>query len=154
MSRTGTTRVVCIAAAALLIACSSSVENALRAGAESEPTIVQFTYQTVSPEVVRIPSAGNVGWQNLADDAWGLVVFPASIASAFRCQDLHPYFTRSEGVYRSLPVTNPESQRVQLPCPLTPGSYDYEVWLMGVGFGGEYDSGTPQRILRAKIIVE
>ena len=40
------------------------------------------------------------------------------------------------------------------PCALAPGSYDYEIWLMGVGFGGEYDSTTPQQILRAKIVVE
>jgi len=90
----------------------------------------------VSPEVVRIQAAGNVPWQNTAEDAWALVVFPASIAASFRCKDLRPYFTRSEDVYRSQPLTNPETERVQLPCALTPGSYDYEIWLMGVGFGG------------------
>jgi hypothetical protein len=145
---------VCAAAAALLIGCSTRVQSALRTGEESEPAIVQFTYQAVSPEVIRIPAAGNVTWQNTAEDAWALVVFPASIASSFRCKDLRPYFTRNEDVYRSHPLTNPETERVQLPCPLSPGSYDYEIWLMGVGFGGEYDSDQPQNILRAKIIVE
>ena len=154
MSRAGATLVACVAAAALLVACSTTVENDLRAAEASAPTVVQFNYQAVTPEIARIPATGNVTWQNLAEETWGLVVFPASIASAFRCQDLRPYFTKSENVYRSVPVTNEESERVQLPCALAPGSYDYEIWLMGVGFGGDYDSTTPQQILRAKIVVE
>ena len=56
-------------------------------------------------------------------------------------------------VYRSLPITGMQSEQVRLPCPLAPGSHDYEIWLMGSGFGGEAGD-EPQRVLRAKIVVE
>jgi len=127
MSRASATRVSCVAAAALLVACSSSLGGAPGAGAYREPVIVQFSYAAVNPETVRIPADGNLTWQNMAPDTRGFVVFPASIASAFRCADLRPYFLRMESVYRSLPLTDEESERVQLPCALAPGSYDYEI---------------------------
>jgi hypothetical protein len=57
-------------------------------------------------------------------------------------------------VYRSLPLTDEESERVQLPCPLAPGSYDYEIWLVGAGLGEVIDARRPEQILRAKIVVE
>ena len=57
-------------------------------------------------------------------------------------------------VYRSLPITGTQSERVELPCPRAPGTYDYEIWLMGSGFGGEYDADKPEQILPAKIVVE
>jgi hypothetical protein len=108
----------------------------------------------VDPETVRIPADGNVTWVNTAADTRGFVVFPASIASGFRCRDLRPYFTRAASVYRSLPITVTESDHVELPCSLAPGSYDYEIWLLGVGFGTESDPDRPEQILRAKIVVE
>jgi hypothetical protein len=82
------------------------------------------------------------------------VILPASIAASFRCQDLGPYFSKIENVYRSLPITDDESERVQLPCPLAPGSYDYEIWLLGSGFGDEVESDAPQTVLRARIVVQ
>lgn len=154
MSRASASTVACLAAAALLVACSSSSGGAPGAGAYREPVVVQFTYQAVSPETVHIPAGGNLTWKNIAADTRGFVIFPASIASAFRCQDLRPYFVRMETVYRSLPLTDEESERVQLPCPLAPGSYDYEIWLMGSGFGVDFGDGKPEQILRAKIVVE
>jgi hypothetical protein len=47
-----------------------------------------------------------------------------------------------------------ESERVELPCPLAPGTYDYEIWLVSAGLGVEVDDVEPQQILRAKIVVE
>jgi len=154
MSRANRITVSCVAAAALLVACSSILGGAPGAGGYREPTVVQFSFEAVNPQTVRIPASGNVTWENLAADTRGFVVFPASIASAFRCDDLHPYFTRMESVYRSLPLTDEESERVQLPCPLAPGSYDYEIWLMGSGFGVDFGDGKPEHVLRAKIVVE
>lgn len=43
---------------------------------------------------------------------------------------------------------------MQLPCPLVPGSYDYEIWLIGAGLGEVIDARRPEQILRAKIVVE
>ncbi len=73
---------------------------------------------------------------------------------SFHCSDLRPYFVKMDTVYRSLPLLGVESERVQLPCALAPGSYDYEIWMFGAGFGKEFNDGRPQQILRGKIVVE
>jgi hypothetical protein len=145
---------VCIAAASLLPSCSGTSGGAHGAGEARLPAVVHFSYEAVNPETVRITADGNVTWVNMAADTRGFVVFPASIASGFRCDDLHPYFSRTANGFRSLPITDIESERVQLPCALAPGTYDYEIWLMGSGFGGEFDADQPEQILRAKIVVE
>jgi len=145
--------VSCVVAAALLVSCSSTSGGAPGAFDAREPAIVQFSYQAVNPQTVRIPGDGNVRWVNIADDALGFVVFPASIASDFRCKDLKPYFSRTANVYRSLPITGMESERVELPCALASGTYDYEIGLVGAGLGVEVGD-EPQQILRAKIVVE
>ena len=154
MSRANVATVSCVAAAALLVSCSSPSGGAPGAFEVREPAVVQFSYQAVDPQTVRISGDGNVRWVNIADDALGFVVFPASIASGFRCNDLKPYFSRTANVYRSLPITGMESERVELPCPLAPGTYDYEIWLVSAGLGVEVDDVEPQQILRAKIVVE
>jgi len=154
MSRANLGMLACVAAAALLSSCSSTSGGAPGAGEYREPTVVQFSYQAVNPETVRIAADGNVTWVNLAPETAAFVVFPASIAANFRCSELRPYFSRTENVYRSLPVTGMESDRVRLPCSLAPGSYDYEIWITGSGLGEEFDPGAPQQILRAKIVVE
>ena len=43
---------------------------------------------------------------------------------------------------------------MQLPCPLAPGSYDYEIWLVEGGLAAEVAPGRPEQILRAQIVVE
>jgi hypothetical protein len=139
--------------AAVLASCSSPPGGA-PAGLSGEQAVVQFSYAAVEPQTVRIAVDGSVTWMNIAQDTRGFVVFPASIASSFRCEDLHPYFSRTAAGYRSLPITAVESERVELPCALAPGTYDYEIWLMGAGFGTEFGAGEPERILRAKIVVE
>jgi hypothetical protein len=154
MSTASLTTVACVAAAALLLSCASPSGGVPGAGAAGLPAVVQFSYEAVSPQTIRIRADGNVSWVNTATDTRAYVVFPASIASSFRCDDLGPYFSRRAEVYRSLPLTGMQSERVQLPCALAPGSYDYEIWLTGSGFGGESDGAPPAQILRAKIVVE
>ena len=70
--------------------------------------------------------------------------------------DLRPYLTKLEdGRYRSVPITGGVSETAKLPCSLAPGSYDYEIWLMGEGFGEEGNgTAVPQQVLRAKIVVQ
>lgn len=152
MSTPHRTIVSCAAAAALLVACSGA--SGLLGGPYVEPALVQFSYRVVTPQTVRIAAAGNVTWENTAPETFGFVILPAIIASSFRCADLHPYFVKNETVYRSLPLTDEESERVQLPCSLAPGSYDYEIWLFGAGFGELSADRAPDQILRAKIVVE
>jgi hypothetical protein len=93
-----------------------------------------------------------VVWENTAPDTRGFIVFPVSIAESFRCSDLGPSFSRTLNDYRSLPIGGMQGDRVGLPCALAPGSYDYEVWIVGGGFGDEI-TGDPQ-VLHATIVVE
>ncbi len=145
-----------VAAAALLVSCAGA-DSFVRTADEAQPaTRVQFTYQAVNPQTVTIAPTGNVSWENLSLDAVGFVIFPANIVSSLRCTELRPYLTKLEnGDYRSVPITNSmASETAKLPCSLAPGSYDYEVWLMGEGFGEEGMSADPQQILHAKIVVQ
>jgi hypothetical protein len=149
--------IACVAAAALLAACSSPSGGAGGDAWSREHAVVKFTYEAVDPETVRIAANGNVTWVNLEEDARGFVVFPTSIAASFACADLGPYFretvAKPANVYRSLPITSTASDRVQLPCALAPGTYDYEIWMEGYGLGDTYP-GEPLQVLRAKIVVE
>jgi hypothetical protein len=152
------------AAAALLVACSSvsgdvteakGIVSEAEAQARAEQTLVTFNYFAVRPEVVRIPANGNVRWVNEAPETVGFVVFPLSVAAKFRCTDLKPYFNRVGDVYQSHQLLTVESEDVRLPCALAPGTYDYEIWLMGAGFGSEINAtNTPEQKLRAQIVVE
>lgn len=155
MSRLNRAMLSGVAAAALLTSCSS-VSSFVRTADEAVPPVrVQFSYQAVNPETVSIPANGNVKWENEALDVVAFVIFPANIASSFGCKDLHPYLTRLEdGRYRSPPITGVVSETAKLPCSLAPGSYDYQIWLMGQGFGEEGVSADPQQVLRAKIVVQ
>jgi hypothetical protein len=141
-----------VALAALLLACAGS--SKLLGGPWVEPEVVQFSYLEVTPETVQIPPGGNVTWVNNADETRGFVVFPASIASAFQCTDLRPYFERAGDLYRSLELMDEESERVQLPCALAPGTYPYEIWLFGAGFGKGFDLAGPEKRLTGKIVVQ
>jgi len=143
-----------VAAAALLVACSGPSGRSPAAEAADLPTVVQFTYDAVNPATVRITAKGNVTWVNQASDTRAYIVFPAGIASSFRCADLGPYFTRTPAGYQSLPITGMQTETVRLPCPLASGSYDYEIWLTGAGFGEAVDATKPQQVLRAKLVVE
>jgi hypothetical protein len=140
--------IAAVTLAALLVSCATTSGS----GGSLGPAVVQFSYDSVSPETVRIAADGNVKWVNLAPDSRGFVVFPATITTGFTCgANLHPYFQKTEAGYRSLPITPVESERVELPCPLKPGGYDYEIWVTGAGFG---DTGRPEQKLRGKIVVQ
>jgi hypothetical protein len=109
----------------------------------------------VNPQTVTIASTGNVQWENLSLDAIGFVIFPPNIVASLRCKELRPYLTKLEnGDYRSPPISNNmASEMAKLPCSLAPGTYDYQVWLMGQGFGVEDQDVLPQQVLHAKIVV-
>ena len=156
MAKNPLATVSCVAAAALLLSCAS-VDSFVRTADEAQPaTRVQFTYQAVNPVTVTIAPTGNVQWENLSLDAVGFVIFPANIVSSLRCTELRPYLTKLEnGDFRSPPISNSmASETAKLPCSLAPGTYDYEVWLMGQGFGEEGFSAEPQQVLHARIVVK
>lgn len=144
----------CVATASLLVSCSGTSGGAPGDAWLLEHAVVQFSYSTVNPQTVRIATDGNVTWLNLSEDTRGFVVLPASMAPAFACKDLGPYFSKAAAGYRSRAITREESERVELPCRLARGTYDYEIWLQGTGVGSESDDDAPSHVLRAKIVVE
>jgi hypothetical protein len=143
-----------LAAVVLVAACATPSGTAPESEWSRGLAVVKFSYRAVAPETVRITADGNVTWVNAAPDTRAFVVFPASIASDFRCADLRPYFSRSADTYRSIPITAVQSAQLQLPCSLAPGSYDYEIWIEGTGLGAVSDAGKPERVLRARIVVD
>jgi hypothetical protein len=136
----------------LLISCAELRGTGPGGGSEPPTSLVHFYYDRVEPETVRVGANATVTWENIAGDTMGYVVFPVSIARSFRCSDLEPAFSRTPNDYRSLPIGGVERERLSLPCPLAPGSYDYEIWLVGSGF--EEVMGQPKKVLRATIVVE
>jgi hypothetical protein len=143
-------RTRCVALAALAISC------AWTPGSNDAPrrAVVQFDFAALKPATVRIPADGTVAWSNIAADSRGFVVFPESAASGFSCGvDLGSHFQKTSDGYVSPPIDSFESPGVELPCPLQPGTYDYEIWIMGTGVGTT-DPGRPERKLPGKIVVE
>lgn len=142
----------CVAAGVLLASCAEVPGARSGSGLEAPATVVQFSYDKVEPATVHIRADARVAWENIAQDTNGYVVLPASIAASFRCSDLGPAFSRTSNDYRSVPIAGMQGDQVSLPCALAPGRYDYEILLVGTGFGDE----APMRptVLRATIVVE
>jgi len=138
-----------IALAAHVVACAGAPGN----DSYDPPTEVQFTWDTVNPATVRITPNGIVTWTNTSEESRGFVVFPASIAASFSCGDLRPYFLKTGSSYQSQPLTTYDSERVKLPCPLKPGTYPYQIVLVGAA-EDEISMEDPERTLQAVIIVE
>lgn len=136
--------------AAPLFACAAT-SGSIEA---DEPTVVRFSYDSVTPQTARITGHGNVSWVNAAGDSTAFVVLPESMAAAFACEKgSEAGFHRTADGYQSDPLTSFESEGVELPCPPAPGTYDYEVWIMGRGFG-ETDELEPEQRLPARLVVE
>jgi hypothetical protein len=139
-----------VALAAPLLSCASPAGS----DAPGQGAVVEFGYDRLNPETVHIPEGGNITWVNLEGDSRGYVVFPASIAQSFSCGDaLEPYFKKIDGGFESLPIGTTEPDPVQLPCSLAPGSYDYEIAIMGSGLG-ETEETQPRRKLSGTIVVD
>ena len=154
MPRSVALTALCAAAGALLCSCTGPSSGGSGAEVEADHVVVRFTDRSVEPAAARVAKGGNVRWVNGGDDIQGIVVFPEGIAASFTCRDLAPMFRRVEGTYRSLPISGAESERVALPCPLVPGRYAYEIWIVGAGFGIESGALLPEKKLGAQLVVE
>jgi hypothetical protein len=119
--------------------------------------MVQFTDMTLHPSIAQVTKGGTVSWVNYASMSQGTIVFSDAVAQAFTCTELRPNWMKTGAGYQSIPITmGGASNDLQIPCPLKPGEYEYEVWLfqgggMGGGFGAMDD---PQSRMQGKIIVE
>jgi plastocyanin len=119
--------------------------------------MVQFTDMSLHPSVAQVLKGGTVSWVNYGSMYQGSIVFSDEVAAAFTCSELRPDWSKTGTGYQSIPITmGGATNDLQIPCPLKPGEYEYEVWLfqgggMGGGFGAMDD---PQSRMQGKIIVE
>jgi len=111
---------------------------------------VQFSDTALDPAVARVQAGGNVVWLN-EDSTYAAAVFlPAAMKDGFTCSDLRPGFSEVAGGYLSQPIAG-DTERVELPCPLKPGSYAYELILYEPNLGGP---DNPARKLPGSIVVD
>ena len=110
---------------------------------------IQFGDMAIHPETAILRQGGNAVWINTSTEFQGAVVFPEGIKASFTCDDLRPVFSKTGAGYQSIPISA-DVESVALPCPLKPGSYDYQLYL----FDDMSGMDNPQRTLQGKIVVE
>ena len=116
---------ICLFLLTFLALCFGCASNPT---AERSHAVVQINHVKLVPEVVEISGSENsVAWTNWTGST-ATVQFPASIATAFTCDELRPQFVLSGDRIESVGVLG-NSESLTTPCALKPGSYDYEVWL-------------------------
>lgn len=118
--------------------------------------MVQFTDSSLHPSIAQVLKGGTLSWVNYASMYRATIVFSDEVATAFTCSDLRPDWNKTGAGYMSVPITmGGPTDDLEIPCPLKPGEYEYEIWLysgsMGQGFGIEDD---PQDKMQGKILVE
>ena len=111
--------------------------------------MVQFTDSYLHPSHAQILEGGTVSWANYAANLTGSVSFPPSIRASFACVDLRPNWEQDASGIRSIPITGLVDD-LELPCPLKPGTYSYELLL----FDRLSDAYNPQLTLPGKITVQ
>lgn len=118
--------------------------------------MVQFTDFSLHPSIAQVLKGGTVSWVNYASQSQASIVFSNAVAAAFTCPDLRPDWSKTAVGYQSIPITlGGAGNDLQIPCPLKPGEYEYELWLFGgAGGGGFADLDNPQSRMQGKIIVE
>ena len=142
---------VCVALAAHGVSCAANP-----VAGPTGHTLVQVSFTGLSPETVQIPSDGNITWVNGSADSSAIVVLPASMGASFTCAELGPVFRQTAEGYESLPILSqwsPQTERVELPCALRPGRYDYSVRIQNSGLA-QTEAAGPGRTLSGVIVVE
>jgi hypothetical protein len=115
--------------------------------------MVQFTDMSLHPSIAQVLEGGTLSWVNYGSMDQGSIVFSDEVAAAFTCSELRPNWSKTGTGYQSIPVTRGgASNDLEIPCPLKPGEYEYEIWLFTVGDLGGMEN--PQSRMQGKIIVE
>jgi hypothetical protein len=115
---------------------------------------VQFTDASLHPSIAQVLEGGMVTWVNYASESEGTIFFSDEVAKAFPC-DLRPDWMKTDDGYQSIPITIGTAENdLDLPCPLPPGTYDYEVWLFTRRVGRPDTMADPQSQMKGKIVVQ
>lgn len=110
--------------------------------------VVQINNMNVAPNVAKVSGPKNsVVWNNWSSSV-ATVHFPASIASAFVCDELRPLFVLNGDRVESVQALG-DNESLSTPCALKPGTYTYEVWLSPSRMGRE----NPQLKVKGQIQV-
>lgn len=110
--------------------------------------VVQINEMKLTPEVVQLSGSKNsIAWTNWSS-SWARVVFPGGMTSAFTCTDLRPQFAFTGDRIQSINASG-DNMDLVTPCPLKPGSYEYEVWL----YEPRFDRGDPRTKVKGRIEV-
>jgi plastocyanin len=153
VSRTIATLLLCLALPALAAAETPTWQQHPSKNKPRKHVMVQFTDMSLHPSVAQVLAGGTLSWVNYGSMNQGSIVFSDEVAAAFTCPDLRPNWSKTGSGYQSIPITmGGATNDLEIPCPLRPGEYEYEIWLFsGGGMGGMDD---PQSRMQGKIIVK
>ena len=155
MSRIFATLLLCLGLPALAVAETPTWEQHPSKNKPRKHVMVQFTDMSLHPSTAQVEAGGTVSWVNYGPMDEGSVVFSDDVAKAFTCSELRPNWMKTGTGYQSIPITmGGAANDLEIPCPLKPGEYEYEIWLFSSGMGGPAGMDDPQSRMQGKIIVE
>jgi hypothetical protein len=157
MSRMIVTLLLCLGLPALAAAGTPTWEQHPSKNKPRKHVMVQFSDMSMHPSIAQVVEGGTVSWVNYASMYEGSIVFSNEVAAAFTCSDLRPNWMKTGTGYQSIPITRGGARNdLQVPCPLKPGEYEYEIWLFSsdMGMGGVEGMDNPQSRMQGKIIVK
>jgi hypothetical protein len=155
MSRIIATLLLCLGLPALAAAETPTWEQHPSKNKPRKHVMVQFTDMSLHPSIAQVVEGGTVSWVNYASMYEGSIVFSEEVAAAFTCSDLRPNWMKTGTGYQSIPITKGGAMDdLEIPCPLKPGEYEYEIWLFSSTMGGPAGMDNPQSRMQGKIIVK
>ena len=145
----------CRALAALAVAETPTWEQHPSKNKPRKHVMVQFTDMSLHPSIAQVEAGGTVSWVNYGSMYEGSIVFSDDVAKAFTCSELRPNWMKTGTGYQSIPITmGGAANDLEVPCPLKPGEYEYEIWLFSSGMGGPAGMDNPQSRMQGKIVVK
>ena len=156
MSRMIAVLLVCLGLPALAAGETPTWEQHPSKNKPRKHVMVQFTDMSLHPSIAQLVEGGTVSWVNYASMYQGSIVFSDETAAAFTCSDLRPNWMKTGTGYQSIPITmGGATDDLEIPCPLKPGEYEYELWLFSETMGGDLGAmDDPQSRMQGKIIVK